>query len=232
MLKQMIGKGGVKKLKDWISDGGTLIAMGSSAAALADSSLGISKVKLRRQNIASLADYHKAFLQESNIDNITIDSLAVWEGKESTTAKPEDAPKAKQDTKKLAELDKEARKYSPRGAILRVDLNHEHWLTYGMGDKVPALMSGSYSFLSKSPVQTAGRFSGTENLRLSGLLWPEAKSRIANSAYCTRESSGNGQIILFAAEPNFRSYFYGTARMLINAVLLGPGHGARQPVDF
>ena len=64
-------------------------------------------------------------------------------------------------------------------------------------------------------------------LRISGLLWPEARSRWANTAYATRESVGRGQIVLFATHPNFRAYFYGSRQMLVNAILLGPGFGSR-----
>jgi len=71
-----------------------------------------------------------------------------------------------------------------------------------------------------------------DKLRISGLLWAEAKERWAQTAYVTRKSSGKGQIILFAATPNFRSYFYGTTRMLINAILLGPGMGTDVEVGF
>ena len=90
----------------------------------------------------------------------------------------------------------------------------------------------SYAFLAKRPVQTAGRFSKADQLRLSGLLWPDARDRWANTAYVTRESKGKGQIILFADEPNFRSYYYGTTRILLNAMLLGPGMGTRTVVDW
>jgi len=34
------------------------------------------------------------------------------------------------------------------------------------------------------------------NVRMSGLVWPEASVRIANSAYLTQERYGKGQIIL------------------------------------
>lgn len=67
-------------------------------------------------------------------------------------------------------------------------------------------------------------------LRLSGLLWPEAAHRLANSAYVTRESHGNGQIILFASDPVFRAATLGTARVFMNAVVYGPGLGAREPI--
>ena len=62
-------------------------------------------------------------------------------------------------------------------------------------------------------------------LRMSGLLWPEASQRIANSAYLTREASGNGQIILFASQPVFRGSTMGTNRLLLNALVYGAGLG-------
>ena len=62
-------------------------------------------------------------------------------------------------------------------------------------------------------------------LRMSGLMWPEAGQRIANSAYLTRESKGRGQIILFAGQPAFRGASLGTARLLLNALVYGPGMG-------
>lgn len=72
---------------------------------------------------------------------------------------------------------------------------------------------------------------GTEmHLRMSGLLWPEATHRLANSAYVTREPLGRGQIILFATRPTFRAATLGPARMLLNALIYGPGYGAAQPI--
>ena len=122
--------------------------------------------------------------------------------------------------------------FQPRGTIFQINLDEEHWLNFGLNEKVPAEFYSSYAYLSKKPVQTAGRFADAEQLRLSGLLWPEARERWANTAYLTRESKGKGQIILFADEPNFRSYFYGTTRLLINAMLLGPGMGTSTVVEW
>ena len=64
-------------------------------------------------------------------------------------------------------------------------------------------------------------------LRMSGLLWPEAGQRIANSAYLTRESRGHGQIILFAGQPVYRGATLGTNRLLLNALIYGPGMGTQ-----
>ncbi|GGW95198.1 M14 family metallopeptidase [Alteromonas halophila] len=64
------------------------------------------------------------------------------------------------------------------------------------------------------------------HVRMSGLIWPEASQRIANTAYLTREQIGNGQVILFSGQPNFRGSARGTNRLLLNAIVYGPGLGA------
>ena len=78
----------------------------------------------------------------------------------------------------------------------------------------------------------AGRFAGYEDVKLSGILWPEARERWADSVYSARESVGKGQVVMFATDPNFRGYFLGGERMLLNAILLGPGFGTQQTVEF
>jgi hypothetical protein len=67
-------------------------------------------------------------------------------------------------------------------------------------------------------------------LRQSGLLWPEAAHRIANTAWVTREGFGRGQVILFATPPTFRGATRGTMRVFLNAVVYGPGLGASHPL--
>ena len=69
------------------------------------------------------------------------------------------------------------------------------------------------------------------NVRMSGLVWPEASQRIANSAYLTRERIGDGQVILFSGEPNFRGATLGTNRLWLNAIVYGPGLGTRSRIN-
>ncbi len=97
---------------------------------------------------------------------------------------------------------------------------------------MPVALSGSNVLLAKPPVSTAVRFSDALHLRLAGLLWPEARERIADSAYLTRERWGSGQVILFAGMPAFRGYHQATARLFSNAVIFGPGMGSSQPSDW
>jgi hypothetical protein len=142
-------------------------------------------------------------------------------------------------------LDEWRRVFSPTGVILRADVDREHWLTFGVAPRpavgpegptgggprfvrMPVFFAGENSLLSKHPVQTPMRLADRASLRLSGLLWSESAERIADGAWATVERVGSGQVILFAAEPDFRGYWQGTRRLLINAVLLGPGCGTSQ----
>ena len=70
------------------------------------------------------------------------------------------------------------------------------------------------------------------NVRMSGLVWPEASQRIANSAYLTREKVGKGQVILFSGEPNYRGSALGTNRLWLNAVVYGAGLGSNSEIDL
>ena len=86
--------------------------------------------------------------------------------------------------------------------------------------------------MAKDPVQVPARLAAASKLRISGLLWPEARERLSETAWATREAKGNGQIILFLTQPNFRGYFRGSERLLLNAIYLGPGMGTRQMVEW
>ncbi len=226
-------------LKTWVNAGGTLIACGSSAAALANESLGISEVRLRRNAIETLDDYEIEITRERAARDVTIDSELLWDGasvaEDNTTEKDadSDASKAQSEDKLTEEHDRWMRRFSPAGAFLRGEVNSLTWLTAGFDtEEVPVYAAGSSVLLAKSPVQTAIRFAPAKTLRLAGLLWPEARQRLANSAYATIESSGNGQVILFATMPGFRGYFKSSARLLSNALIYGPGAGASQPINW
>ena len=161
-----------------------------------------------------------------------IDSIDIWEGDSTIKDSLNIETFSKLSLKYLSEQDRKLRPFQPRGAILRANLDPEHWMSYGLGDMVPVIFYSSYAYLSAPPVRTPARLSAGENLRLSGLLWPEARTRWADTAYATVEKSGKGQVILFAYNPFFRAYFYGSGRLLINSLLLGPGMGTSQSVPW
>jgi hypothetical protein len=223
-------KAKAKKIKTWVEEGGTLIAIEGAAAALADSSVGISNLKLRRSSLNKLNDYYKQVSEKIAIADLSIDSVKIWESDKMELSTIE--PVMKIEEKEEPERDKGFIKFMPQGAILNTDLDEDHWLSNGLGKNLPVFYSSSYSFFAVTPVEVAVRFENPEDVRLSGLLWHEAKHRLSYAAYLLRERLGRGQIISFAETPFFRAQYHGSGRLFLNAVFLGPGLGANQPVEF
>jgi hypothetical protein len=232
--KSLFGKGGIAKLNDWIESGGTLIAIGNASAFLADSSVAVSKVRPRRQVLKKLARYETAIKTAEEAEAPVVDSLAVWEGAEpkgDDDSEMDEKTRMKYDQIKAA--DEKARKLYPRGAILSVVLDEEHWLTVGCGKTLPVMFNTNYAYMTAgNSVQVPGRLADGKDIRLSGLVWPEARARWSKTGYLTREAKGKGQVIMFAAQPNFRGYFYAAERLLLNAMLLGPGFGTRRSIEW
>ncbi len=226
-LQDRLGKRGKQKLEEWVEDGGTLILMGSSATWAADTSVALTQVRLKRQVLDKLEDYARALERELAAEDPEVDTMALWHPEEIEAEKSadEEAARQKKGQKEDAEeLDKWQRRFRPGGVILRADVDTEHWLAFGMKERVPTMIWGSQAYLSKEPVATVARLTPeADKLRMSGLLWPEARERWAGTAYTTRERKGKGQIVIFAGDPNMRAYWYGTRKMFVNAVLYGPG---------
>lgn len=239
-----------KKIKRWMQDGGTLIALGGSASFMAGKDRGFSSVKLKQDALEELTIYEEAIKREQDAMHVLVDPEVVWgtgdasKPKNDTSASTSpDKKDGKKDVKALKREDTWQKIFRPQGVIALTTMNAEHWLTFGANDmgredqedgsaRFPVLLSGTHALMSKYPVQTPVRFAKKDDLRLSGLLWPEARARWEKTAYATVERVGKGQLILFVTDPFVRGYFECTGRLLLNAMLLGPGLGTSQPVPW
>jgi len=228
--KRSFGEGGIKKLIGWIEDGGTVIGIGSGSHFLTDTTVAISSVRQKRQILKNLKDYEKSLEFLKSVEDSEIDSLAVWEGKEQISSSKKEELDFSID--EIEDKDKLARKLAPRGMLMKAILDKEHWLSFGCGAYLIPMVNTSVALVSDEHVSAVARFAKKDKLRVSGLLWPEARERWAETVYATREGYGNGQIILFATDPNFRGYFHNTERIFLNALFLGPGLGTHQPIKW
>ena len=239
-------------LMDWVKQGGTLIANNRSTRSIISSD-AMSSVK----NLNSTFDKSKSFnmdlmreiysleenidISDANTNKVDNEITYPWETSDVTYSKEQ-----------LEMRDKWQSTLMPSGAIVSARADNENWLTFGAEDVVPVLY-GNYPILmtggnslaalrigelipnkdSKTKTINWSQIpSGYDlNVRMSGLVWPEASQRIANSAYLTREKIGKGQIILFSGEPNFRGSARGTNRLWLNAVIYGSGLGTDSIVN-
>lgn len=222
----------------WVRGGGTLIACGSAAGALA-AEHKLTSVRRRRDVLEELDGFDFAAAQQRTAGSGLLDLEALWgTGEPAQSEGDEDAgagADADDESDKsaatsdgghpdVARKDAYLRRFMPSGAILRSETDPKHWLTAGSEGDLPVLFGGRSAlvFDGRAPV----RFAEAERLRLAGLVWPEARQRLAGSVWASREGRGHGQVILLATNPVFRGSTRATARIFSNAVLLGPGLGA------
>ena len=139
---------------------------------------------------------------------------------------------AKPEKEDLERADARLRQFAARGVFLRADVDQELWLAWGLPEELPVLASARDALVAEPPVQVPARYADVDRLHLGGLLWPETAGRRAHTAYVTREGVGRGQVILFLSPPEFRGWTLGTRRLLMNALLYGPGLGTRWPTPW
>ena len=220
-------------LETWVRSGGTLVACGDTSAALTAERAGLSEVVLRRHALDELARYAAVAERERSAREVAVDADAIWSGAAVEAAAKQEETESVSVAHVAGETDEDRdawmRRFSPRGAMLLGEARVESWLSAGAGEQVPVLFGGSSAYLSPAGVETVVRFAPAKDVRLSGLLWPEAAERIGDSSWLTRESVGDGQVILFTSMPGFRGFHLATARFFGNAVVLGPGLGASAP---
>ena len=107
------------------------------------------------------------------------------------------------------------------GAIMRVSLDTNHYLTLGYGNDIPVHVNSSRIFSPSREGANVGVFDGQS--RVSGFVFDDNKGNFPGSAYLVHERMGRGNVVLFAEQPVFRLYWRGLERLFINSVLLTPG---------
>jgi hypothetical protein len=241
-------------LKDWVKQGGTLIANnGSTRMLISDNS--ITSIKDVSDSFENSHDYNIKLQREFLSKNISIDLDYVNSNKIRTDISyPWEETENRIDSDTLKKRDKWQSLFMPSGAFVSGRIDDKHWLTFGTIDTLPLLYSNFPVLMtgsgSKAVVRVGELIKSTNedtyktinwsdipagndlNIRMSGLVWPEASVRIANSAYLTQERYGKGQIILFSGEPNFRGSSLGTNRLWLNSVVYGSGLGTSSRIKL
>ncbi len=112
------------------------------------------------------------------------------------------------------------------GALLRATVDTEHWLSAGSDDETQVVIEGARVF---APIKlNAGRnvvyYGRKDALVASGLVWPEGQDLLVRKPYLMHQPFGQGHVIAFAEDPNYRGYVEASMLLFMNAVLLGPAY--------
>ena len=120
--------------------------------------------------------------------------------------------------------------YCP-GAMLRVNLTLGHPLTWGMREETGVLLRKGMAFRTSVPRfdmdrRVIARFP-EKDILLSGYV--EKEKAIGNRNAMIWLRKGDGQLVLFGFNPQFRAATAGTYKLLFNAILLGDADSMPSP---
>ena len=107
------------------------------------------------------------------------------------------------------------------GAIVRAAVDVSHPVAYGYHQPELALFRNGTVFLERAenPYETPLRY--LDQPLVSGYLGVERAEQLGGSAAVLATKVGQGAVIRFADNPNFRGFWYGTNRLYLNALFLG-----------
>jgi hypothetical protein len=197
----------LRRLRDWIAGGGTLITLGEASRWAAAESTGLLGTTLP--------------LRAGSAETVPAG------GPLSAGALPArpDAPPPLTPFEQAIRPTREMPESIP-GSILRVLLDEGHWLSSGTDLEIQAMVEGNRVFapIRLDKGRNVGVYAARERLLVSGILWPGAAAQLAQSAFLIHQPIGEGHVIAFAEDPNYRAFAETTQFLLINAVLLGPGY--------
>ena len=109
------------------------------------------------------------------------------------------------------------------GSIFETRTDPTHPIAYGYGETVPVFRSGE-AFYQTSEGAGTNVLTYTDDALLSGYLSEEQAEQVAGSAALVAQRSGQGRVTLFAFNPNFRAFWYGTNGLFLNALFFSEAY--------
>ena len=194
------------------------------------------RVNLNRYNTIVLAGGNYAALEKSSVDKlkgwianggtlITQKTASEWVIKQGITKE------------KLREAKADSSRVKPRvnfedvqnlegakqtgGAIFEAELDISSPIGFGYTSKKLPIYRNNNTVLERSIGAANSVLIYTTNPRICGYVHQESLKRIANSSAINIAYEGNGRVILFSDNPNFRGTWFGTNKLFLNALFFG-----------
>ena len=203
----------VNRIKDWLRAGGTLITLAEATRWATGNNVGLLTT-------TGLLKDGRPDTAASSASGASGAGGAGGAGGGSGAGKP-----AEFDYDKAIQPDRE-RPASQPGAIVRVMLDSEHWLTAGSDEETQTMIEGNRVFapLKLDAGRNVGVYARKDRLIASGLIWPDAQDILVQKPYLMHQPFGQGHVVAFAEDANYRAFAEATMLLFMNAVLLGPGY--------
>ena len=199
-----LGSGAIRRLKEWVANGGTVIGIEAGVEFLADARVGL------------LATAREAIAVEKKVDPAKPDAGGRVPGKVLA---------AESDFLKAIEPENDQLD-AVQGILGIAKTDPDHWLTAGVRPTVTALVQGRtvFSPLKLNAGTNVAYFEGADKLVASGYMWEESRKQMAYKPLVMVQREGRGHVIGFTNDPNFRGYLDGMNIFFLNAVFRGVAH--------
>jgi hypothetical protein len=192
-----------------VSAGGTLVALGEASRWLTREKVGLLDTKTELRDGSPEAEPSRDEKEEA----------------EKPPAKGKDGKPEPFDLDKAIRPERERPDAVP-GALLRVTLDPEHWLSAGTDGEIHAIVESRRVFtpLKLDKGTNVGVYAKKDQVVGSGLVWDDVRDLLAQKAFLMHQPLGEGHVVAFAEDPNYRGYAEATELVFMNAVLLGPAY--------
>jgi hypothetical protein len=107
------------------------------------------------------------------------------------------------------------------GAIFEANLDRSHPINFGYKNNKLALFRNSTLFIKADMKSYNNPIQYTANPLLSGYISKENSKLIKNTVPFKVQRMGRGRVIVFTDNTNFRAFWYGTNKLLMNAIFFG-----------
>jgi len=215
-------------IKQWVLQGGTLIAIGDAIRWLTEERVALLATSREYRSGKPEVERKEEPRPSGGAAGATPASAGAAQPSGGAAQRPPDAPpsdaaaKSDADFEKMIQPEREFPDATP-GAIFRVRINSDHWLGFGY-DKANVMVESANIFtpLKIDKGENVGVFEPTDKAPLSGFTWDDTRRQMANKAYLMHARSGRGNVVAFSEDPNFRAFADGLNVLFLNAVLFGP----------
>ncbi|HEU4470420.1 MAG TPA: M14 family zinc carboxypeptidase [Flavisolibacter sp.] len=228
-------KATVDKIKAWVADGGTLVTLQNASAWAVQNELVKEKL-LEDAPSEGRSNRTAAAAPPAGSETRTAAKPAQQTafgqggsdndpGKSEAAVAPVKKTSARVDYVNQQDVEG-ARRIN--GAIFTADLDISHPLAFGITARRLFINKNSSTFLQPSQNKYATVAQYDDKPFVNGYSSKENIRKVSNSAAILLSPSGAGQVVLFADDPTYRSYWLGTNRIFLNSIFfahLAGGYG-------
>ncbi len=107
------------------------------------------------------------------------------------------------------------------GAIFEASIDRSHPINFGYKNDKVALFRNTTLFMKADKKSYNNPIQYTDNPLLSGYISKENAKIIKNTVPFKVQRLGRGRVIVFTDNTNFRAFWYGTNKLLMNAIFFG-----------